>query len=217
MRVGAKQADHDALNNEFGGGRQIGIVWIFRAQERTPALHEEAFESGFPIDERGYDVAWTRLAERQENNITIENAGTGHGVAANRQGEERCGDTRVAVAQKSGGNRDIAVRLLFSRSRRSGRNDAVERDFHDLRWRFAPRFDEGARFAGDPCQDAFFLQCLQMAGGCERAGEAKVSLDFPQRGVMPVLALMSPHIIENRLLFGSEHSVQLNTMRGAAS
>jgi hypothetical protein len=35
--------------------------------------------------------------------------------------------------------------------------------------------------------------------------------------MMPVLALMSPHVIENRLLPGSEHSVQLNTMRGAAS
>ncbi len=38
VRLDAEQADHHALDDQFGGGEQIGVTGILGAQERLAAL-----------------------------------------------------------------------------------------------------------------------------------------------------------------------------------
>src|ERR1051326_1034662 len=74
-RAGPQQADHHALDDELGGGQQVGVAGIFGAEERGAALDEKTFERGFAVDQRGNDVLLAWFARREEDGVAVEDAG----------------------------------------------------------------------------------------------------------------------------------------------
>lgn len=206
------------MDDEFGGGQEIGVGGILGAEEGLAALHEEALQRGLAVDERGDDVTRSRFARREKNDVAVEDAGTGHGVAAHAESEEAAVRTQ---AEGGGIDGEVTIRFLFAGGGQTGGDRAVERNVEQGgAAKFGGGREEGAGFAGDAVKHAFGFECLQVARSGERTGETEVRLDFTQRRVVAVLALVGLHEIKNRALFvgegrGVAHSVQMNTRAGA--
>jgi hypothetical protein len=194
----AEEADHHALNDELGGGEEVGIARIFGAEKGAAALDEETFQRGFAVDQGGDDGAGTRIARREEDGVAVEDMGAGHGIAADAEGEE----AGIGAEAEGGGiDGDRALGLLFIGRGEAGRDHAVERDAQE--WRVAGMVagvEEAAGFAGEAVKGALLGERIDVALDGEGAREAKVFLDFAERGGDAVLPLGGLDKIEDLLL-----------------
>ena len=196
--MSAEEADHDALDDELGGGEEVGVAGIFRAEEGAAALKDEAFERGLAVDEGGDDVAGTWLAGGEEDDVVFDDVGADHGIAADAEGEE----AGIGAEAEGGGiDGDRALGLLFIGRGEAGRDHAVERDAQE--WRVAGMVagvEEAAGFAGEAVKGALLGERIDVARDGEGAREAKVFLDFAERGGDAVLPLGGLDKIEDLLL-----------------
>lgn len=59
---GAHQADHDALDDQFGGRDEVRVAGIFGPEKGAPILFDVTFERGFSVDQGGDDILVARLS-----------------------------------------------------------------------------------------------------------------------------------------------------------
>ncbi len=212
----AEEADHHALNDEFGGGEEVGIARIFGAEEGAAALDEETFQSGFAVDEGGDDGTWARVARSEEDGVAVENMGAGHGIAADAEGEKAGagGD-----AEGGGVDGDVAVGLLFGGGGEAGGDGAVEGNFKEGS---AEGGGEGgqvaAGFAGVMVEGALAGKGAEVVDGGGLAGETEMGLDLARSGWVAVVALVIADEAEDLALASGEfgrgrwwHTVQMNS------
>jgi hypothetical protein len=212
----AEEADHHALNDELGGGEEVGIARIFGAEKGAAALDEETFQRGFAVDESGDDGAGTRIARREEDGVAVEDMGAGHGIAADAEGEKAGagGD-----AEGGGIDGEVAVGLLFGGGGEAGGNGAVEGDFQEGS---AEGGGEGgqvaAGFAGVMLEGALAGEGAEVVDGGGLAGEAEMGLNLTRGGRVAVAALVIADETEDLALASGEfgrgsrwHTVQLNS------
>ncbi len=195
--AGAEEADHHALDDELVGGQKVGVAGILGAEEGTSLFEEVALQRRFAVDERGDDVAGAGVAGGEEDDVAVENTRVDHGVAADAE-REKAGVG--ADAEGRGVDGDVAVGLLFGRSRQAGGNRAEERN---LRQSAAPRVRRREETTGDTieaAQGAFGGERVDVALDPERTGETEVGLDFAQRRGDAVLAVVGVDEIEDLLL-----------------
>jgi hypothetical protein len=196
--AGAEEADHHALDDEFGGGEEVGVAGIFSAEEGAAALREETLEGGFAVDEGGDDIAGTRLAWGEEDDVVFDDVGADHGIAANAEGEEF---GVGAETEGSGVDGDVALGVLIIGGGEAGGDHAVERDAEERGVAgMVAGVEEAAGFAGEAVERAFFSEGVDVALHGEGTGEAEVFLDLAQHGGDTVFALVGLDKIEDLLL-----------------
>ena len=214
-RGGAEEADHEALDEELGGGEEVGVAGVGGAEEGAAALHEEVFEGGLAVDEGGDDLAWAGVAGGEEDGVAVENVGVDHGVAAHAQGKQ--GDAgREAVG--GGIDGEDRIGFLFGGGGGASGNGTVEGDVAERMGGAGEGGGggEGAGFAGVAVEHAFSGEGGEVAGDGEGAGETEVGLDLANGGENAGLVALALHEVEHGLLAGRKHSVQMNTQRPAA-
>jgi hypothetical protein len=200
--VSAEEADHHAVDEELGGGEKIGVARVFGAEKGATALDEETLEGGLAVDEGGDDVVRAGFAGGEEDDVVFDDVGADHGIAADAEGEE----AGIGAEAEGGGiDGDRALGLLFIGRGEAGRDHAVERDAQE--WRVAGMVagvEEAAGFAGEAVKGALLGERIDVALDGEGAREAKVFLDFAERGGDAVLPLGGLDKIEDLLLAFSE-------------
>jgi len=173
----AEEADHNALDDEFGGGEEIGIARVFRAKEGASTFLEEAFKGGLAVDEGGDDLAGRGFTRGEEDDVVFEDIGADHGIAANAEAKE----SGVAGEAEGGGidgDGFVGLGVLGVGGRETRGDDTEHGDLEQGRAAEALGGGEGPRFAGLAGEDAFFLQRLEVASHGEGAGKAEVSLNL---------------------------------------
>lgn len=197
-----EEADHHALNDEFGGGEEVGVARIFGAEEGAAALDQETFQRGFAVDESGDDGTGAWVARRKEDRVAVEDVGPGHGIAADAEGEEAGagGD-----AEGGGVDGDVAVGFLFGGGGEAGGDGAVKGDFEQ---RGTEGGGEGgqvtAGFAGVVLEGALAGEGAEVVDGGGLAGEAEMGLDLARGGRVAVAALVIADETEDLALAGGE-------------
>jgi hypothetical protein len=196
--AGAEEADHDALDDEFGGGEEVGVAGVFGVEKRAAALEEKPFESRFAVDEGGDDVARARFARCEEDDVVFGDVGAEHGIAADAQGEK----FGVGADAEGGGvNGDVAVGFLFVGGGEAGGDHAVEGNAEERAVsRMVGGVEEAAGFAGEAVEGAFLGERIDVALDGERAGETEMFLDLAEHGGDAVFALVGVNEIEDLLL-----------------
>ena len=119
----AEEGDHHALDDEFVGWDEVGVLRVFGAQEGAAVFDQVAFQGGFAVDEGGHDVAVVGFAQFEHDEIAVENVRTGHGLAADAHGEGAGGAADVERVEVGV---DAAVGALLARLRKSRRDVAVD-------------------------------------------------------------------------------------------
>ena len=138
----------------------------------------------------------------------VEDAGPGHRVPADPEGEERGG--RVD-AQRGGIQGDEGVGLLLLGGRQSGRDGAVQ---GDAGGNGRGGGEEPPGLALEAAEHALADEGIDVPLDAEGAGEAEVGLNLTQRGGDTVLAVVGLDEAEHLLLALGElfvHSVQVDT------
>ena len=123
VRVGAEEADHDALDDQFLGGQKVGVARVFGAEERLAVLEHVAFQRRFAVDQGGNDVLGAWFARGEEDGVAVEDARVDHRVAAYAQGEEFRGGP---YAERHGVDGDVAVGLRDLRCDAEAGGDGAE-------------------------------------------------------------------------------------------
>jgi hypothetical protein len=72
------ESDHDALDQEFTRGEEIGKLGILSLEEGLGVFDEIAFQRGLAVDERGDDVPRARFADFENDEVAIADEGTDH-------------------------------------------------------------------------------------------------------------------------------------------
>ena len=111
------------MDDEFGGGQEVGIVRVLRAEKGVAAFLEETFEGGLAVNEGGDDLAGRRFARGEEDNVVLEDVGADHGIAAHLQAE----DAAVATEAKRRGVDGygfVGLEVLGVGGREAGGDDA---------------------------------------------------------------------------------------------
>jgi hypothetical protein len=209
-----QQPDHHALDNKLHGGDEVGIPRVLSAEKWPAALDEITFQGGFAVDEGGDNIERTRLARREENEISFENAGVFHRIAADAQ-REKFGIGPNTEGDGVDGN--IAVGFLLGSGRAAGGNCAVERDLGESAATRVRLREKPPGLAIEPTKRAFRGEGIDMALDAERTGQAEMRLDFPERRRDTVLPVVAVDEIEDLLLAlgeGIAHSVHVNTLAG---
>src|SRR5438874_2345022 len=81
FRFANERAEH-ALNHQFLGRNQVGILWILRLQERFAALQNESLQRAFTINKRCYDLAVTRIwSVFKHHDVTVADVLSSHRIA----------------------------------------------------------------------------------------------------------------------------------------
>lgn len=207
----AQQTDHHALDDELGGGQQVGIAGIFGTKKRVPSIDEETFQRGFAVNQGGDDVARAGLTWSKKHGVPLDDIGVDHRIAAHAQGEEfGIGPD----AERGGVDAHIAIRFLFGGGRQAGRDGPIKRD---VRQRTALRVEIRDQTAGltiETLQRALGREGIEMALHPERAREPEVRLNFSEGRSDPMLTMVAVDEIEDLLLpigEGFVHGVQVNT------
>lgn len=172
----SQQRDHDALDDEFSGGDEIGEFGVFCLEVSFTFLGNEAFEGGFTIDEGGDDIAVAGFAFFEDDGVAVADMGVDHGFAADTEGE---GFVFATAAEGGDVDGEAAFGFWSAAIAKAGGDAAVDGDVADF---FAVEFlreNHGAGFTGDALDDAFFLKRTEVAHGCGLAGETEVVLEFP--------------------------------------
>lgn len=186
------------MDDELGGGEEVGVAGVFGVEEGAAALDEETFESGFAVDEGGDDVARARFAGGEEDDVVFDDMGAEHGVAADAQSEKL---GVGADAEGSGVDGDVAVGFLFVGGGESGGDHTVEGDADEgAVARMVGGVEEAAGLAGEAVERAFLGERIDVALDGEGAGETEMFLDFAEHGGDAVFALVSLDEIEDLLL-----------------
>ena len=63
----AQEGNHDPLNEQFVGGNEIRVLWVFRVKEGTPVAHKIALQRRLAVDEGGNDVAVVGVPQLEDN------------------------------------------------------------------------------------------------------------------------------------------------------
>ena len=193
----ADEGDEHALDDEFAGGDQVGVVGIFRPQEGFAAIQQVAFEGGFAIDEGGDDIAFAGFTLFQNDGVAIADVGIDHGIAAHPQGKGAAG---TANAEGSDVDGDAALAQGFDVLGAARGDAAVDGDIDDLG---AVEFigeDDRTGLAGESLNDALALDGAEVAHGGGLAGEAEVMLDFAGGRHDPGGVLGHAEVIDDFLL-----------------
>ena len=193
----ANQGDHDPLDDEFLSRKEIGEVGVFCLEVGTSVFDKVALECGLAIDEGGNDITGLGLFEFEDDVIPAHDVGVDHGIAPHLESKG------ASVAWNAEGidiDRDAALLLLLNRGGATGRDLAVDRNVEDLGAAELLWKNDGACFVGQSLDDAFFLQCSEVAHGGGLAGEAEVALDLPGGGHEAAVAMILTEIVEQLLL-----------------
>jgi len=83
----ADECAEDSLDHEFVSGDQIGIIGILGTKEGAARLDEVALERDRSVDEGGHDVTVAGFRNLEDDGITVQDAGTDHGVSPHFEGE----------------------------------------------------------------------------------------------------------------------------------
>jgi hypothetical protein len=186
------------LDDEFGGGEEVGVAGVFGAEKGSAALREETFEDGFAVDEGGDDIAGARLARSEEDDVVFDDAGADHRIAADAKGEEF---GVGAEAERGGVDGDVAVGLLFVGDGEAGGNHTVEGNAEERAVTgMVGMVEQAAGFAGEAVERAFLGEGIDVTLDGEGAGETKVFLDLAEHGGDAVLLLVGLDEIEDLLL-----------------
>lgn len=120
------ETDDDTLGFEAAGGDDVGVALVLGAEEEAAMLADEAFEGGFGIvHEGGDDVAGAGFAAFEGHEITVENVGIDHGIAAHAQEPEVMG-AGAPNAEEGRINGNGFVGGLFLHRGQAGRDGAVD-------------------------------------------------------------------------------------------
>lgn len=176
----AEQGDHDALDDELGGGDELGVARVFGAEPGFPAFEDEGFEGAFVIDEGGDDVAVARgETVFEDDDIAIEDVASDHGIAFDFEGEGAGAGVEVEVFEIDG---DGALGFLAAVVGESGGNRAVEGDIDDLALARSPGGGDaqGPGPARVGFEGPFSLEGTDMISGSGHAAEAEMGSDFAE-------------------------------------
>lgn len=172
------EADHDALDDELSGRDEVWVMDILGPEKRAPMLDDVALEGGLPVNERGDDVARSRLFELKDHIVALQDMCVDHGITAHFQGEDVGGGRET---ERIDVYRETAFLSLLRFFRHPGSDAAIERDVHDGTAIQFVHEAEPAGFPGVPLDDPFPLEGPYVADGGGLAGKAEVFLDFARR------------------------------------
>lgn len=115
------------MDDEFGGGEEVGIAGVFGVEKGPAAFLEETFEGRFAVDEGGDDLPRGRFARGEEDDIVFEDVGSNHGVAAHPQTEDA---TITTEAERRGVDCDgfVGLEILGVGGGKAGGDDAEYRN-----------------------------------------------------------------------------------------
>lgn len=176
-----QEGDHDALDDEFGGGDEFWIAGVFGAECRGfPAFEDEGFECAFVVDEGGDDIAVARGdAVFEDDRVSIEDMASDHGIAPDLEGEGAGGGADAEGGDIDG---DAAVGFLLLVACESCGDGAVDGNGDGG---LAEGVDggggaESAGLAGRAGDESFAAEGADVISGGGHAAEAKVGGDFAQ-------------------------------------
>ena len=195
------EGDHDALDDQFAGGEEIGEARVFGFQIGTAALVEVAFQRGLAVDQCSDDRTGPRLAVFKDDEVAVADVGPDHGVAPHFQGEDAAarGD-----ADAGGVDGEDTVVFLLDGLSVAGGDLAVDRHVDDARAFEMDAEGRGAGFAGGPLDDALFLQGAEVVHRRRLAGETEVLLNLAGGGDDAGARLRIGNEVEDLLLAGGE-------------
>lgn len=199
------QSDHDALDLEFARWDEIGKLGVFGLEVGLRVLDEVAFQSRFTVDQGGDDVAGTRFANFQDNQVTVADEGTDHGFTAYFECEAFRG-TRDAEGVHIDGDALLGV-LHHVRCGHAGRDLTKDGNVDDFSTVEILGEDDGAGLMRVALDDAFFFQRTEMTHGGGLAGKAEVFLDVARGGHDALGTLVAAQVVEQLLLAGGEAGV----------
>lgn len=187
------------MDDEFGGGQEVGVAWVFGPKKGPAAFLQEPFEGGLAIDEGSDDLPGRGFTWGEEDDVVFEDVGSDHGVPADAEAEE-AGVAPEAERGGIDGHRFVGLDVLGVGGGEAGGDDAEDGDLEQGGAAGAFWSGEGAGFAGLASEGAFFLQGLEVAGDGEGAGEAEVGLDLTERREDVVVFAVGADEIEYGLL-----------------
>ena len=195
------EGDHDALDDQFAGGEEIGEARVFGFQIGTAALVEVAFQRGLAVDQCSDDRTGPRLAVFKDDEVAVADVGPDHGVAPHFQGEDAAarGD-----ADAGGVDGEDTVVFLLDGLSVAGGDLAVDRHVDDALAFEMDAEGRGAGFAGGPLDDALFLQGAEVVHRRRLAGETEVLLNLAGGGDDAGARLRIGNEVEDLLLAGGE-------------
>lgn len=167
------------------GGDQVGVIGVLGTKEGAACLDEVALERDGPVDEGGHDVAVAWLRDLEDDGVTVQDAGTDHGVPPHLEGE---GLRIPGQADHRGIQLERFLGILFLSLGNSGGDHAVEGDLQKFRSRpeiVQHNVPGATRLAAD---DPLFLHQVEMARHGRRGTESESCHDLPDRGnASPIL------------------------------
>ncbi len=156
------ESPEDALDNKIVGGNEILVLRVFSFEKSCFLADDEALEGHFAIDGGGDNVSIAGLAAVfEDDEIAIEDARAGHGVATNFKRE---GSGVFGKLESVGVDGKKVVILGHFLQRHTCGDASEERDIH-----YAASDDglgelDRAAVAGGAADGTFFLQQIEMAG-----------------------------------------------------
>ena len=207
--LAADEADEHALAGEVVLGVDIGVAFVGGAEHGFAVDVHEAFEGGGGfVDEGGDDVAGAGLAAFEHGEVSIEDMGFDHGIAADAQGPE--GEAWGGRQPEDGGvDAEGFVGRLFLQGREAGGDAAVDGQFEEVGLNFPGAQAPGA--IGELLDHALGGEGAEVAHDGVLAGELKLPLDSPCGGGDAVGFLEGAEEIEDGLLALGQHTVHLNS------
>lgn len=196
----AEEGDHDALDDEFVGGDEVGVGGVFGAEVGAAASEEVGFEGAVAVDEGCDDAAVGGGLEFEDDDVAVEDVGAGHRVAADAEGEG-AGVSRDAEGVDV--HVDAAVAVFGLEERVAGGDGAEEGDGGEAGFRWLAR-GEGAGEALGGCEGSLAAEGGDVLGGGVGAGVAEVVLDVAEGGADAVAAAVGGDEVQGGLLAGRE-------------